>query len=389
MSTPNREMEASPTSLMIFTRSPTVRTARARAEDDADGGEEEQEVEDAVPLGFLERVPGDGPDLHWFLTMLHEDVLERLGPGDEGFDAALLRPDELDDAAELVLLGDLEEDPAAADREALAEPGQLARLEARDRHLGEEDPLRDEVVEGALADDPAADDDGDAVADHLDVLEDVRGEEDGLALPLEPDDDVADLLPAERVEAAERLVQDDERRVVDERLGQPHPLEHAPRELPELEPGRLLQADELEERGDAGLFFRLPEEEEVRVEGEELAGRQVIVEIGVLGQEAQPFPGPRREVRLPEDLHGPGVRKDEPEDALDGRRLAGPVRPEVAEDFALFDLEADALEDLLLLGDEPRPERLVEVRRSSARLPSRPHSSPGIFRASASSFSWV
>jgi len=31
MSTPKREMEASPTSLMILTRSPTVRTARTRA----------------------------------------------------------------------------------------------------------------------------------------------------------------------------------------------------------------------------------------------------------------------------------------------------------------------------------------------------------------------
>ncbi len=39
------------------------------AGDDADGGEEEEQVEDAVALGFLEGDPGDGPDLHVRVTV--------------------------------------------------------------------------------------------------------------------------------------------------------------------------------------------------------------------------------------------------------------------------------------------------------------------------------
>ena len=69
MRTPKIEIEARPTSLMILIRSPTVRTARTRAGDDADGGEEEEQVEDAVALGFLEGDPGDGPDLHVRVTV--------------------------------------------------------------------------------------------------------------------------------------------------------------------------------------------------------------------------------------------------------------------------------------------------------------------------------
>ena len=152
-------------------------------EDDADGGEEEQEVEDAVPLGLLERVPGDGRDLHLAPHHVHEDVLERLGPGDEGIDASLLLPDEVEDPCR----------PCPRSKTLRrTRPPRTERLSPSPARSAGSSPdtvtsvkrtrLRDEVVERALADDPAADDDGHAVADHLDVLEDVRGEEDGLAL---------------------------------------------------------------------------------------------------------------------------------------------------------------------------------------------------------------
>jgi hypothetical protein len=68
-------------------------------------------------------------------------------------------------------------------------------------------------------------------------------------------------------------------------------------------------------------------------------------------------------VRPAEDLDRSPVREDEAQNALDRGRLSGPVRPEVAEDFALFDGERDPLQDLLFLWDEARAERLVEDSR--------------------------
>ena len=159
------------------------------------------------------------------------------------------------------------------DRQAFSQPCQLCGGDSRDRHFGEEDLLRDKFLERALVDDPAADDDGHAVADHLDILKNVGGQEDRLSFLLEPDDDVPDLFPAERVEAAERFVQDDERRIVDEGLGEPDPLKHAAGEFSELEAAGLFQTDKPEEGVDPGFLFAFIEEEQVRVEGEELAGR--------------------------------------------------------------------------------------------------------------------
>ena len=51
--------------------------------------------------------------------------------------------------------------------------------------------------------------------------------EDSLALVLEPLNDLAHFHAAERVQAAGRLVEDEQVRFVDQGLGQPHPLLHA------------------------------------------------------------------------------------------------------------------------------------------------------------------
>ena len=60
----------------------------------------------------------------------------------------------------------------------------------------------------ALVADLALHDDRDAMTEHLHVREDVRVHEDGLALGVQPHDQVADLLAPDRVEAAHRLVEE-------------------------------------------------------------------------------------------------------------------------------------------------------------------------------------
>jgi hypothetical protein len=55
---------------------------------------------------------------------------------------------------------------------------------------------------------------------------------------------------------------------------------------------------------------------------------------------------------MAEDLDLAAVGEDQAQGALQGRRLAGAVRPEVAEDLSGRHRQRDALEDLLL-GDKP------------------------------------
>ncbi len=212
-----------------------------------------------------------------------------------------------------------------------------------------------------MTQDLPADDDGHPVADHFDVLEDVRTEKNGLALRLEPDDDIADLFPADRIQAAQRLVEEDERGLVDEGLGQPDPLEHPARELAELKVAGRLHADEIEEGGDPLLtliFFHL---EELGIEIEEFPGREIVVEIGIFRQEAQALLGLRLKVRLAKDLDLAPVREDEAEDAFQRGRLAGAVGAQIAEDLALGDGKGNALEDFFFLGDKADFEELVDV----------------------------
>ena len=66
----------------------------------------------------------------------------------------------------------------------------------------------------------------DRVADRLDVRNHVGREEDRPSFPRELKDQFPDFLPTDRIEAAHRFVEDEERRIVDDRLRDSDPLEH-------------------------------------------------------------------------------------------------------------------------------------------------------------------
>ena len=85
----------------------------------------------------------------------------------------------------------------------------------------------DEIFERAFADHFASGHDADAVADFLDLLEEVRGEEDGFAAFLEVEDEVADLVRAGGVHTGGGFVKDEEAGVLDERLGEADALQHS------------------------------------------------------------------------------------------------------------------------------------------------------------------
>ena len=84
----------------------------------------------------------------------------------------------------------------------------------------------EQLGEAAFDDEPPMVQDRDAVADALDVGQDVGGEQDG-GLAAQRGDQLQDVPAALGVEGAHRLVQDDDGRLVDERPGDPEPLAHA------------------------------------------------------------------------------------------------------------------------------------------------------------------
>ena len=162
-------------------------------------------------------------------------------------------------------------------------------------------------------------------------------------------------------EPAQGLVEEDEFGVVDERLGQPDPLQHAPRELAKLEARRPLEPDPRQEPRDPVPPLGPLQGEEAAVEVEELRGGEIFVEVGLLGQVAEPAPGVDVPVTAAEDLDLAGVGRDQPEGAFQGRGLARPVGAEKAEDLARCHAQRDALQGGALLGDKPRCERLMQV----------------------------
>jgi hypothetical protein len=95
-------------------------------------------------------------------------------------------------------------------------------------------------------------DDHDVVADPLDVLEDVRRDDDrDPEHPVDALDQLEHVVPALRVHAIGRLVEEDQRRVVDQRLGQFDSLLHAGREALDQPVALFAQPNLVEDVGGA------------------------------------------------------------------------------------------------------------------------------------------
>ena len=137
-------------------------------------------------------------------------------------------------------------------------PGRPSKTAGADRRA--EGQL--DVVEGELADrldavdldEPALADDRDPVAGAVDLVDDVRRQEDRPTVVARLADEREERLLDERVEARGRLVEDEQVRPVLERDDQPDLLLVALRVL--LEPPARVEVEALDELGDVGLCRR-------------------------------------------------------------------------------------------------------------------------------------
>src|SRR5580765_8426693 len=89
----------------------------------------------------------------------------------------------------------------------------------------------------------------------------------------------ASLAPATRIEPRHRLVEDHQLRLVDQRLRDADALQHALRELAQLQAPLGADADLVEQAGGARRARGTANAEEARVVHEQLLGGQVIVEV--------------------------------------------------------------------------------------------------------------
>ena len=117
---------------------------------------------------------------------------------------------------------------------------------------------RPQLVDGAVGGDPAAGDDHDVLADVLDEVELVAGEDNPDAGRRPLAEDLGHRRDPDRVEAGERLVEDEQLRVVDERRAQLDALLVAVRQRLELVPLAVGQAQPGEPAGGRRGCFLAP-----------------------------------------------------------------------------------------------------------------------------------
>ena len=144
--------------------------------------------------------------------------------------------------------------------------------------------------------------------------------------------EVADVDPAERVQRAGRLVEDDELRPGDQRDGEPEPLLHALGEPADPVARAVGEADEGQAL--ALLGGRDVDAGEPDVQVQHLGGGQPRLVAEQLGQVPDGAAGPRIGRPPAEQQHLAGVGPDEAQQHLDDAGLPGAVGAEQAEHLA-------------------------------------------------------
>ena len=194
-------------------------------------------------------------------------------------------------------------------------------------------------------------DDRDVVRDLLDLVEEVRREEDGHAVLDEPADHLAELVNPGRVEPVRGLVQDQELGIGKQARGRREPLAHAEGVALHAIVRPVGQSDAVEH-----LSIR------ACASPARCGDRQVLGRSGTGGSVAPPRS--RRRARVPlasprdrraQKTHRACTRPREPEQQPNERRLPGAVRPEEPERAATGNCEVEIRERRALSNRFVRP----------------------------------
>ncbi len=194
--------------------------------------------------------------------------------------------------------------------------------------------------EGAVEDFAAAEDHEDGIAHALGGAHIVSAEDDGGAAAAEVEDGGADGFGADRIEAGERLVEDEEARLGNDGGDELNLLAHALAEGLQALGGAMAEIEALQPGinfgGDAAAAA------ELAVEFEERADGHAAVEAALLGEVADGAGAGSG--RIAEDVDGAAIGVDDVDDHPHGGGFAGAVGADEAVDGALGDSEGDVVD---------------------------------------------
>jgi hypothetical protein len=204
-----------------------------------------------------------------------------------------------------------------------------------------------QLLQGPLTDESTGGEDADPVAHGLDLVEQVAREQDGQATLMgQAPKQVEHLDHADRVDGGRRLIEDEQVGILDQRIGDAQPLEHAPRIRLDERIGPIAQTDLDEDLVDGRLGDIARDAIESSRIAQVLATGHVAVEADLVGHVAHPSldlerPARRIEAHHPRSTRG---RLGETQEHQDGRRLARAVLAKQAEDLAGSHLEVEVID---------------------------------------------
>ncbi len=204
--------------------------------------------------------------------------------------------------------------------------------------------LRDGVGR-AFRDRPPLVDDDDARAQPLDDVEQMGAEEDGAPLRRQAAQQFLEHQHRVRVEAVERLVEDDHVGRVQQRGGNQHLLSHPLRERHHACAAHTVELEHAEQFLDPRLHDLGIEAIEHRDEAEVLVGRERVIQRAGFGHVAD---APLDVERMRRDVEArhldlAALQRQEPGQDLDRGGLAGAIRPQQTEHFPHARLEREPL----------------------------------------------
>ena len=170
---------------------------------------------------------------------------------------------------------------------------------------------RHHLVQRARGDQASLSQNGDSTAQRLGVAQYVGAEKHRTAAIAEPQDEAANFAAAEGIEAGHRLVENHELGIVHERLCDSHALQHPFRELAQLEPPLRRDADLVEESRGARAGFRGAVPKQRCEVGQELLGRQMVVEIRIFRKVSDALLKAKIACRITEHFGAAARRKHE------------------------------------------------------------------------------
>ena len=207
-------------------------------------------------------------------------------------------------------------------------------------------------------------DDHEAVADLLDLIEEMAGEENRQSLVAgQRADELAHAGYAMGIEAIGRFIKNQQAGGRQQRLGDPQPLLHPVRESADRHAGHITQADPLQGLLDLALADRRRERSQIAkiVKSGKALGEQGSLDHGPDRMDRR---DPIKEEIMPKNADLPRLRGHQPEDAFDQCGLAGTIGAKKAKDFARSELQADIGQHSLAaiaLGDALATEHRIGV----------------------------